>query len=210
MISGLEDEDRDQHEQAAEHGEQDELHRRVDAPAPAPDADEEIHRDEHGLPEDIEQEEVQGDEDADHAGLEQQHEHGEFLDPVVDRAPGGEEGQRRQESGQEDEEQADAVDADVIIEAAPEPESPLDEFERSRGPVETGQEHQGGEERQQRCPQGQGPDGLDRSALDEQEQDGSGQGQEGDDGQDGSVGGEGVHISRNPRKRMAPSRKARA
>ena len=36
VIGGVEDEDRDQHEEAAEHGEEDELHRRVDRGARPP------------------------------------------------------------------------------------------------------------------------------------------------------------------------------
>ena len=64
--------DREQHEQAADEREQEELDRRVDAPRAAPDADDEVHRDEHGLPEHVEEEEVGGAEHADHAHLEQQ------------------------------------------------------------------------------------------------------------------------------------------
>ena len=82
VIRGVEDQDADQHEQAAEHGEQDELHGGVDPAAAAPDADEEVHGDEHGLPEHVEEEQVEGDEDPDHAGLEQEHEEREFPDPV--------------------------------------------------------------------------------------------------------------------------------
>ena len=64
--------DRGQHEQAADQAVQEELHRRV-LPARAAEApDEEVHRDEHRLEEDVEQEDVGGGEDADHRRLEQQ------------------------------------------------------------------------------------------------------------------------------------------
>ena len=188
-IGGMEDEDRDQHEQAAEHGEEDELHRRVDAPAAAPDADEEVHRDEHGLPEDIEEEEIQRDEDADHAGLEQEHEDGELLDPVADGPPGREQGQRRQERGQKDEEQADAVDADMIIEAASEPGGPLDEFGQARCPAEAEIQRQRQAESQERHGQGHRPHELDRAAAEEDEKDGSRERQKGDDGDERESGG---------------------
>ena len=38
---------------------QEELDGRVQAPRPAPDPDDEVHRDQHDLPEDVEQEEVE-------------------------------------------------------------------------------------------------------------------------------------------------------
>ena len=41
--------DGDQHQHAAGHRVEDELHRRVDAPLVAPDPDEEVHRDEDHL-----------------------------------------------------------------------------------------------------------------------------------------------------------------
>ena len=206
----MENEDPDQHEQAAGHGEEDELHGRVDAATTAPDADQEIHRDEHGLPEDIEEEQVLGDEDADHARLEQEHEGRELLDPLVDRPPRREQGDRRQEGGQEDQEQADAVDADVVIEPPAEPGGPFDELRPARGAVEAGQEGQGRGKRQEGHGQGRDADGLVRAALEEQERDGAGERQESDQGYQGQVLREAGHISRTPRKITAPSRKARA
>src|SRR2546425_2679481 len=41
---------------------EDELDRRVNAVGAAPDADDEVHRDQHRLPEDVEEEEVEADE----------------------------------------------------------------------------------------------------------------------------------------------------
>ncbi len=64
---------RDQHEQAAEQAVEQELHRRV---LPRPDAerpDHEVHRDQHGLEEHVEQEDVGGREDPDHHRVEHQH-----------------------------------------------------------------------------------------------------------------------------------------
>ena len=63
----VEDEERDQHQHAARERVEEELHGGVDAPLVAPDPDEEVHRDEHRLPEHVEEEEVERDEDADHA-----------------------------------------------------------------------------------------------------------------------------------------------
>ena len=64
----VEDQNGHQHQQGAEHGEQEELDGGVNpAGRIAPDPDEQVHGDEHHFPEDVEQEEIQGDEDADHA-----------------------------------------------------------------------------------------------------------------------------------------------
>ena len=61
-------EDRHQHEDRSRHGEDEELDRSVDAAGTSPDADDEVHRDQGDLPEDIEQEEIEGDKGADHPG----------------------------------------------------------------------------------------------------------------------------------------------
>ena len=63
---------RGQHEQAADERVEEELDRRVLAPRAAEGADEEVHRHEHDLEEDVEQEHVGGREDADHGELERQ------------------------------------------------------------------------------------------------------------------------------------------
>ena len=64
--------DADEHERRPEHREQEELHRRVTPALVAPAADEEVHRHEHDLEEDEEHEQVEAEEAAHHAGLEQQ------------------------------------------------------------------------------------------------------------------------------------------
>ena len=109
--------DGDQHQHAARHRVQDELHRRVDAPLVAPDPDQEVHRDEHRVPEHVEQEHVQGQEDADHRALEGEHEEGELPHLLVHRPPRPEQRQRREEAGEHDQEQADAVHADGVLDA---------------------------------------------------------------------------------------------
>ena len=55
-----------------DHGEEHELDRGIDPPWSAPDSDDEVHGDQHQLPENVEEEEIQGDERADHARGEQQ------------------------------------------------------------------------------------------------------------------------------------------
>ena len=103
--------DPDEHERRAEHREQEELQRRVLPALVAPPADEEVHRHEHDLEEDEEHEQVEAEEAAHHAGLEQQQP-GEVRLLVV-MWVGAEDGEREQHAGQHDEEQRDPVDAEV-------------------------------------------------------------------------------------------------
>ena len=60
----------DEHQQRADHRVDEELEARVDAPFAAPDADDEVHRDEHHFPHHVEQEEIERQEHAEHAGRE--------------------------------------------------------------------------------------------------------------------------------------------
>ena len=80
--------DRQQHQDRACHGVQEELDRRIHTLRAAPDADQEIHRHEREFPEDVEQEQVLRQENAHHADFEQQEEDHEFLDALFDRRPG--------------------------------------------------------------------------------------------------------------------------
>src|SRR6185437_10257491 len=70
-----------------EHGVQNKLQRGVDFPPVSPDADEEVHRNQHHFPEQEKEEKVQRAKNADHAGFEHQ----------------------------QNDEEADAVDAHVVV-----------------------------------------------------------------------------------------------
>jgi hypothetical protein len=102
-----------QHEQPAEQGVEEELDRGVDTLLPAPGADQEVGGDQHGLPEDVEQEQVEGDEHAEHGGLERQQ-GGDVAAGAVGHAPGADDGQRREQGGEQQQGQADAVDPDLV------------------------------------------------------------------------------------------------
>ena len=65
----------DQDEHAAEQGVEEELDGGIFAARPAPDADEEVHRQQHHFPEDVEEEEIEREERAEHAGFEDQEQH---------------------------------------------------------------------------------------------------------------------------------------
>ena len=113
-IGEVEAEHGDQDEHAAEQRVQEELDGGVFAARPAPDADEEVHRQQHHFPEDVEEEEIQGQEGADHAGFQEQEQHAIAADIFLD-VPAGDHGQEGEDRGQQDERHADAVDAEVVV-----------------------------------------------------------------------------------------------
>ena len=117
----VEPQDRHQHQDRAEHRVQNEFHRGVDAALVAPHADHEIHRDQHQFPEDEEEEQIERDENADHGRLDHQQRDEEALHVFVDRFPGAENGDRREERGEQDEKQADAVHAEVVVNGLADP-----------------------------------------------------------------------------------------
>jgi hypothetical protein len=91
---------RDQHQHRAEQRVEEELVARVDAVHAAPDADDEIHRDQAGLEEDVEQEQILRREHADHQRFHEQERGHIFADALFDRVPAGENADRHQEYGQ--------------------------------------------------------------------------------------------------------------
>ena len=66
----VEGQDAEQHQHAAGQGVEEELDGGVELSRAAPDADDEVHRHQHEFPEDVEQEEIERHEYADHARLQ--------------------------------------------------------------------------------------------------------------------------------------------
>jgi hypothetical protein len=125
-----------EHQKTSHHGKQDELHGGIYLSFSSPYPDKEIHGNEHGFPKHIKQKEIQGDKNPDKACLEQEHEDQVFLDPFLDVCPGRKNDDRHQECGQKYQVQADAVDADVIVDASPDPCRFFDELGIGRLGVE--------------------------------------------------------------------------
>ena len=99
--------DAHQHDQAPGQGVQEELQGGTTSARPPEHPDEEVHRDEHGLEAQVEQEQVTGGEDDDDEGLQDQDQAGEQALPVGgDLPPGGQEDQGYQEGRQEQHRQA--------------------------------------------------------------------------------------------------------
>ena len=145
---------RHQHQHRAEEGVEEELEGGVDPVLAAPDADDQEHRDQLALEEDVEEHQIQRAEDAEHQRL--QHQEGDhiLLDPAGD-APARGDGQRHQEGGQHHEQDRDAVDAHPVGKSA-EPRPLLDELEAGVARVVAGDQKQrqeesgaGGEEREE-------------------------------------------------------------
>ena len=131
----VERQDAQQHQHRSGQRIEEELDGRVQLSRAAPDADDEVHRHQHQFPEDVEQEEIERNEHADHARLQQQ-EHGVvFLDAVLDRRPGTEHGHEAHQRGEHHQQQADAVDAEVVMGAERgDPVGALLELEARRRP----------------------------------------------------------------------------
>jgi hypothetical protein len=113
--AGVEQQEPDQHQPGSEQCEQDELGRCRTPSGPAPHRDEEVHRDEDDLEEHEEQHEVECDERAEHADLEQQREREEqsHRPAVGDTAERVGDAQKGEQCRQHDQRQADSVDAEV-------------------------------------------------------------------------------------------------
>ena len=111
-VQEREADDADEHERRAEHREEEELAGGVDALAVAPPADEEVHRHQDDLEHDEEQEEVERAEHADAAGLQ----HAAARRSTASRRGAGPRptiASGNSKPGEHDEEQRDAVDAEV-------------------------------------------------------------------------------------------------
>ena len=113
-VGEVERQERDEDEHAAEQGVEEELDGRVLAARPAPDADEEVHRQEHHLPEDVEEEEVEREERAEHARFQHQKQDAISANELVD-LPAGDHGQEAERGGQQDEGHTDAVGAEEVV-----------------------------------------------------------------------------------------------
>src|SRR5208283_5516200 len=110
----VEDQNAEEHQHAADQRIHDELHRRVLPALAAPDGDDEIHRHQHGLPENEEEQEIERHEDAQHGGLQEQEEGVVFLEAVLNSAPAREDGDQAEQGGEHHQEQAEAVDPQMV------------------------------------------------------------------------------------------------
>src|SRR3990172_739582 len=145
QIDEVESEDGDQHQYASGHGEEEKLDGCIDPSLRiAPDSDEEIHGNEHDFPKDIEEDEIEGNQGADHSRFKKKEGDHEFLHPGGDRTPGAKDTENGQEGGQENKQKADAIDPNLVTNPVSfDPPPILNELHgRSRG-VEDEEERKG-------------------------------------------------------------------
>ena len=86
-IDEIQGKDAQQQKNRSEQCVQEKLDGGVKFPGTTPDADDEIHWYEHHFPEHIKQEEVERDEDAQHSGLQHQHEDVILFNAIMNRFP---------------------------------------------------------------------------------------------------------------------------
>ena len=145
-----------QHEDAADHGVDEEFHGGVDAPLRVPpDPDQQVHGNQHHFPENVKKEKVKGDENPDHARLQEEEADHELLDLVLDILPAGEDRDDGEKSREENQEEADAVDAQEIEDPVfRNPGDPFHELHGRRIQPELEEEGEGEEEFQESHNQG--------------------------------------------------------
>ena len=177
----------DQEQDRAQERVEEELERGVDPARPAPDADDQVHRDQDGLEEQVEQHGVQRHEHADHQRIHDQERDHVFLHPGMDRMPGADHHDHGQQGRQQDEPERDAVDAEIVADAQPgQPRGLLDQLEARLGRIEIVPHRQRQHEGQQRGPQGDAAAVLGdhlRVAAQHRDQHHAHHGQEGDEGE---------------------------
>ncbi len=179
--------DGEQHQHRAEQRVEEELEARVDPARAAPHPDDQEHRDQAALEEQVEQHQVERRERADHQGLEHQKRDHVLLDAHLHRQPARHDAKRHDRRGEDDQWQRDAIDAHVVGAVAAEPGDLLDELELRRAGVEPRQQderhREGDDGRPQRDPAGVAPGRLVLAAQHQNEEDARNR-QEGRDGED--------------------------
>ena len=111
----IQHQDRHQEQDAAGKGIQEEFDRGIDPVRSSPDSDQQIHRNQHRLPEDVEENEIQRDEDTQHGGFhDQQHGH-ETAHPGGNGFPGDQDTKRHQRGGHDHQRKADAIEAQAVM-----------------------------------------------------------------------------------------------
>ena len=148
---GVEPQNRRQHKYGSDHGVEEELHRRVHLPPVAVHADQQRHGDQRGLPEEVEEEQIEGDKHADQRGFQHQQNDEEFLHPLADRLPGNQHAERSEKRGQHDQPRRNSVHADVIVNIGSRNPGVIDfKLEAALQPVKMCHQMQGSHKRQER------------------------------------------------------------
>ena len=145
-----------QHEHRTEEGIQEKLERGIDAARSTPYPDDQEHRDQHRLPEHVEQGCIQCGKYPDHQAFHDQKRGHVLRGLILNHFPAGDHDDHRGEGRQNDQRHGDAVDTQMIVQlpvAQRHPVGILDELHDRRAGFELGK---------QRDRQGKGEDGHDQ------------------------------------------------
>ena len=148
--------DREQHQHRAGERVEEELEGRVHAVPVAPDANDDEHRDEAALEEQIKEHQVERDEDADHQRLHHQEGDHVRLHPGLDRGPRCDDANWHDEGREQHERHRNAVDAKLVQDRVREPVAFLDKLKARLRRVEAAPgdkaQHEGDQSREQGDP----------------------------------------------------------
>ena len=127
---------REQHDDRTDKRIEKELDRSVQAIGAAPDADDEIHRHQHHLPEDVEKEEIERRKDSKHPGLQEKQKDVVLLLSLAYVVPRAQRRDRSKQSREDDQNKGHPIDTHLIPDTDRwNPAVVLDELEAGFGPV---------------------------------------------------------------------------
>ena len=106
----------DQHQHRSEQSVEEELVAGVNPVGPAPHADDQVHRDQPGFKEDVEQEQILRGKHADNQQFHEQERRHIFTNALLDREPRCADAHRHQEHRQRNQQQGDAINAELPAE----------------------------------------------------------------------------------------------
>src|ERR1700682_4530732 len=132
LMMEIEKQDAQQHQDGAREGVQEKFDGSIKLPRPSPDADEQVHGNQHGFPEHKEEKEIERHEDAEHARLKDEKPNVIFLNAILDGGPGRQDRDPSKKRGEHDEQERNAIDAQNVARADrgyPVARGALDEFE---------------------------------------------------------------------------------
>ena len=193
----VQEDQRDEHQQRAQQRVQEELERGIDAARTAPHTDDDVHRDQRGFEEHVEQQAVQRREHADRQAGQDQEGAVVLVRSVFDDLPAGQHHDDGDEGRQGHKPHRDAIDTQVVedIEAL-DPGRLLDELHRGSAVVKARHHRDGDEEADDRADQG---DPAGRAAIfltaHGQQEDTEGHGQPDGQGEDGRHGLHGLVLA---------------
>ena len=136
MMEKVQRQNRHQHQQPAELGKQEKLDGGVDSAFVSPQRDQEVHRDQHQFPGEVEQEQIDSQEHAGDAGQDPQHVQVKEAHAFGNFRPGSQNRNDAQKERQRQQQQAQSIESEVKVNAEFGNPNPINLFEPSAGAAE--------------------------------------------------------------------------